>query len=286
MPSVFAIKQNTPQNAIIWSNWNSGYVTTFYANRSTTIDGGNAIDLERHIYQAIPLASHSQQQSANFIKFFAIHGKVGMRQIYALFDNPDKGLKFIKQVLSLTPQQAKKVIIEELPQQNLQFLLKFLFPKTTRPIYLLINPLDIRDGTWYSNGTWDINNKKGNAVIFANFHNVQEKNKNITSNGLNFSIEKGLKTRIGSSTVAKRIDRIKHLFTRTEKSFTIKNYPNGGLAFEWITPFKYGALMDLEVSKSVLNTLFIRHSYQPKYFKPIKLKTPHYQIWQVIGDVY
>ena len=44
-------------------------------------------------------------------------------------------------------------------------------------------------------------------------------------------------------------------------------------------------LMDDKVADSVFNQLFVRHSINPKYFQPVLIKTAHYQLWEVRGDI-
>ena len=295
--SSLVVKNNTPNNAVIWSTWTNGYVTPYYSQRSSTIDGSNALQLEHQVYNNIPLASHSQQMAANFIKFYVVHGKQGMRQFYQLFADANSGLVFIKNVFSLSLQDAKKLVVNSIKNGTLtpikilgssEQILKFLFPESKRPIYLLINSETIKDGSWYQYGNWDISEQKGaGIVIFYNFYNVTEKDgKIIVNNNINFYKKKGLSIDISTEDSSRVKSKIAHLYTKFSDKFEKINYPEGNMAFEWVKPYKYGALMSLEVSKSVLNQLFIRHFYNPLYFKPIKLNTPNYQLWQVSGDVY
>ena len=58
------------------------------------------------------------------------------------------------------------------------------------------------------------------------------------------------------------------------------------LGFEYIEPYKFGAVCDKNISESVFNKLFVRHSYQDKYFKPFRLRAPYYQVWEVKGETY
>jgi len=42
--------------------------------------------------------------------------------------------------------------------------------------------------------------------------------------------------------------------------------------------------MDEYISGSVFNKLFLRHTFNPKYFRPVATNTPSYQLWEVLGD--
>jgi len=57
-----------------------------------------------------------------------------------------------------------------------------------------------------------------------------------------------------------------------------------GLQFEIFEPGRFAVLMDEPISNSVFNKLFLRHTYDPAYFRPVALKSPDYQLWEVVGD--
>ncbi len=81
--------------------------------------------------------------------------------------------------------------------------------------------------------------------------------------------------------------QLSHIYQMTNNKLNKKEFDiNSRLGFEYIESYRFGALCDNNISESVFNKLFIRHSYQEKYFKPIRLRAPYYQIWEVTGDTY
>jgi hypothetical protein len=52
-----------------------------------------------------------------------------------------------------------------------------------------------------------------------------------------------------------------------------------------LVPGKFGAIMDSQISESVFNKLFLRHTFNPKYFRPVATNSPSYQLWEVVGDM-
>ena len=65
------------------------------------------------------------------------------------------------------------------------------------------------------------------------------------------------------------------------------NYnPSRKIGFEYVESARYGAIMDANMSESVFNKLFVRHLFPEKYFKPLRIRGPYYQLWEVKGDTY
>jgi hypothetical protein len=109
---------------------------------------------------------------------------------------------------------------------------------------------------------------------------VHEENGHIKgSDGLDIDIEKGdLRT-------DNRIIGLTHIVKREEQRLLTKSYQRDrGLLFEMSAPFMFGALMDVHISESVFNKLFLRYAFNPKYFRPVVNNTPSYQLWEVLGD--
>jgi len=83
----------------------------------------------------------------------------------------------------------------------------------------------------------------------------------------------------------KRIVGLTQLVKRTEKGLQTRHYKRDrGSQFEMLILGKFGAIMDSQISESVFNKLFLRHTFNPKYFRPVVTNTPSYQLWEVVGD--
>jgi hypothetical protein len=99
------------------------------------------------------------------------------------------------------------------------------------------------------------------------------------SDGLNINKESG-KLHMGN-----KIIMLSRLVTRKKNNLQTKNYDHSSnYRFEIFQQSRFGALMDSDIAESVFNKLFIRHIYPKKYFRPVKLSTPYYQLWEVRGD--
>jgi hypothetical protein len=133
---------------------------------------------------------------------------------------------------------------------------------------------------WFWFGTWDIENQDGKHPLYKIFYNIRKKNgRLIGSDGLNINTESG-EMFMGNKKVA-----LSHLITRKRNTLQRKSFDrNSDYRFEIFEQSRFGALMDSNIAESVFNKLFIRHTYPKEYFRPVKLSTPYYQLWEVRGD--
>jgi hypothetical protein len=278
--------KETPEDAVIWAWWDHGYPLNYWARRGTVGDGmlhGG----HRSFYNGLPLATHDERLAANFMRFYVNSGMGGIENVYrAVGNNPARGVNLIKKVLSVGPEKARELLAttELAPVENLQNMdqwLRFFYPEKTRPVYLFLDwRLTITSYWWYWLGTWDVEKRDGMHPTYKAFYSMSEENGHIKgSEGLDIDVEKG-ELRTGN-----RIIDLTHLVKREKQRVLTKNYQrNHGLRFEMFVPARFGALMDAHISKSVFNKLYLRHTYKSKYFRPVVMNTPSYQLWEVLGD--
>lgn len=278
--------KKTPSDSVIWAWWDHGHALTYLARRAAMNDGivhGG----ERTVYNAIPLTTDDFRLSANFMHFFVIRGMKGIRQFYKAVDNNRAiGLELTKDILRAGPQKGRAIIkkadLKSVGEwQNDEQWLQFFFPHDKRPVYLFLdNLLPSIAYWWYWFGTWDVAKKDGQHPTYKSFYNIRNQNGNLTgSNGLR------LNTESGKLYMSNRVVTLSHLASRKQNAFNKKSYNNkNGYRFEYVERARFGALMDAGIAESVFNKLFIRHLFPKKYFRPLHLQTPFYQIWEVRGD--
>jgi len=278
--------KKTPKDAVIWAWWDHGYPLNYWAGRGTvgdgTLHGGH-----RSFYNGLPFATHDERLAANFMRFYVNSGMDGIGNVYkAVGNDPVRGVNLMKNVLSVGPEKARGLLAaaELAPVGNLQNVdqwLRFFYPEKTRPVYLFLDwRLTITSYWWYWLGTWDVEKREGIHPLYKAFYDIHEKNGHIKgSEGLDIDIKKG-KLRTGN-----RIIGLTHLVKCDGQRVLTKSYQRDhGLRFEIFAPSRFGALMDEYISGSVFNKLFLRHTFNPKYFRPVATNTPSYQLWEVLGD--
>lgn len=283
---VFA-KDALPDDAVIWAWWDHGYPIIYWSNKGTVNDGGIHGD-ERSVYNGIPLAAHDQRFSANFMRFFVARGQRGIGKLYKALDgDKDRGMKFMKKVLTVGPKAALEIIKDAnlKPVDKLKSpsdWLEFFFPKEARPVYLYLDwRLTVTSYWWFWLGTWDIAKQDGIHPSYKTFYNLSRRGDRIKGNGMEVDMEKGLLR------FKNRLIPLKSIFIITRKGPITKQYNHKTDAqFEAFLPAGFGALMDKNIADSIFNKLYLRHLYNPKYFKPIRLMTPSHQIWEVKGEIY
>lgn len=278
--------KKTPQDAVIWAWWDHGYALTYLARRATVNDGAIHSG-ERTVYTAIPFTTDNCRLAANFMHFYVIRGMKGIKQFYRAVDgNRATGLKLIKEILGAGPENGRAIIEKTNLKavgkwQNSNDWLRFFFPPEKRPVYLFLDNLLTRISYWWFwFGTWDIEKQDGKKSSYKIFYNIRKKNgRLIGSDGLNINTESG-EMFMGNRKVA-----LSHLITRKRNTLQRKSFDrNSDYRFEIFEQSRFGALMDSNIAESVFNKLFIRHIYPKEYFRPVKLSTPYYQLWEVRGD--
>lgn len=282
------VRQNTPQNAVLWAWWDHGYAITYYARRATVNDG-SIHSGERTVYTAIPYAADSFALSANFMHFYTVHGMQGIRKFYNAFGGPENGLTTLKKILGAGPEQARSIIDNIHLEKSKNFnttedWLEFLFPEHKKPVYLLTDNLLTKISYWwYWFGTWDVQTQEGIHPSYDFHYNLKYKGDMILSpQGLKISTSKGLLFGGGNQQF-----QLSHILKRSGKHIMNKKFNSTGrLGFEYLEASRFGALADTAVTESVFNKLFIRHKFTKDYFRPLRLRAPYYQIWEVTGDTY
>jgi len=277
--------RRTPDDAVIWAWWDHGYALNYYARRATVTDG-SIHGGERVVYSALPLAAEDFRMAANFMQFFTVRGEQGMRLLQrACGDDAGAALDLVKKVMATGPLQAETVIAaadlrESGDRQTVDDWLRFFFPARQRPLYLFLDEkMPKLAYWWYWFGTWDIEKQDGRHPGSREFYDVRHGNGLVTGSlGLRIDVATGEIRVPGLNLHA----GLSGLFGPgpNEKNYSRDN----GLFFGMVERARYGILMDSFLADSVFAKLFIRQQYDPRYFRPVVLNQPAYQLWEVVGD--
>ena len=283
-----------PKDAVIWTSWSLGYPLLYYTQRPVLSDGGS-VGSRRLVYQNLPLASSDPRLSANFMQFYVGHGMKGTNILYkAMGEDHNAVLKLLSQICATGPQKAPKIIEDVLASgqlkktekyQSVDDWLNFFFPSNTPPIYLYLMKDYTQSTFWFRYGTWDVAKKIGINTIYKPYFKVKLVDGFIEAESkLRFDATKGSKFKITVNGITKSYP-LTHLLTHTGAKLEVTDYKKeDGLRFEWMQSNGYGAMLSPEIAESLFNRLYLRHTVNPDYFKRITLKTPRYQIWQVLGE--
>ncbi len=312
------VKDTTPENSAIWSWWDGGHALIYWSERGTISDGyihGGEVTY----WNALPLTTDNFQLSANFMQFYAKRGKKGIFRFQKAANlSLHDCIKTIQAILERSPKQAQ-AIINKLEfknsgdKKNSTNWLEFFYPTDPTPVYLFLDSRLIKVLRWiYWNGTWDIPTRTGIKTLPTfSFHNLALKQNNQpASTAFSIDYQKGTFSAksvfpgpvqlsqivLTGSTTTKRIDyntypRGKILTHLDEHSLAEKVFKTdlftgkGQYVLELLSDHNQVVLHDQKKADIVINRLFRRkEDYNPKYFQPVDLALPHYQIWKVKGD--
>lgn len=284
--AMYLTRERTPEDAVIWAWWDHGYALTYYARRAT-INDGSIHGGERTVLNALPYTTDSFRLAANFMQFYVARGLFGIHRINRHFDNdPDQGLRFIKNVLGAGPAAAQTIINEaglaqEGDSTSPERWLEFFYPEQKRPVYLVCDNLLNRVAYWwYWFGTWDINKKDGAHPKFKAYDRVSFDGNTITGSR-NLAIDRATGTFIDNN---RKIPLARIELHSPFETRTLNDYNRSGLRFDFNNRFRNGALMDTDIAESVFSRLFIRVQPDRNYFRPVINSPPYFQLWKVVGD--
>jgi len=275
----------TPKNAVLWAWWDQGYILKYWSRRATISDG-TFHGGERAVCNAIPLSTDNFEYAANFMHFYVARGIKGINMLNkALGGDFSKTFAFIKDVLSKPPEVSKDIIAKEhiTPTSRYKTVddwLKFFYPKKARPVYLFLDSRLTRTAYWWFwIGTWNFKRFCGIHPLYIPFFGVRPQGDIfVGSRGLRLYPADGTLTFFGGAV------SLSYLLFRDFQKERVYEFPHKtGFYFEVFTPTQYGALMRKNIADSVFNQLFIRLKEQ-KYFVPVGIATPVYQIWKVVPD--
>ncbi len=316
MKSVPSIRENTPQDAIIWTSWTSGYPLMYFTGRRVISDG-QFMSGERRVYGNLPLVSSDPNFAHNFIYFYITHGMTGLHRLYRLTGSPRAGLRWIKQKLGGDdPEKAAQDLLtlsrpagHDAICTSIEACRKFLFPPRSEPVYLLLNHQIFRS-KWFWYGTWDplqrsdrqpppfktrwfwydasdareVKGKGEAAAILPLFRIKREGGTLVLNKNITIDIEKGKRLELATAGHVFK-QPVKQLLTYTGDRLEIKDYGyEEGLHVEWMQHNGFGAIMTENVAESLFNQLFIRHTTSSEHFRHAAIQSPNFSLWEVVSS--
>ncbi len=281
---------NIPEDAIVFARWDVGYPIQYWARRPTVADG-SFHGGERSVYNAIPPTTTSERLAANFINFWVHNGMQGFAAVYQATGDKNRGFQLVKNVLRAGPEKSydilKKAHLNNLPSlRTIQDWQRFFFPKTQRPIYWFFDYAMAESSYWWFwLGTWDIAQHKGQHPRFRSFVQVQ-------TDGRRFSNGKDIHGLLSNGTITTSARTVQvqsaDIVEGNNLAHTI-SYPvtpeNRDNFFSFFIPGQFAALQGTAIHNSVFSRLFLQHR-QSRYFVPVRLRTPAYQIYRVRADTF
>lgn len=279
----------TPPEAIIWASREEGFAINYWARRATINDaGGRPRQGLLAVCNFLPLATRSEREATNFMRFYVVRGLHGVRRVADRMGGDMAGaLNFCRYLMSMGPQEAWRLLPDTQlmagsSQEELARWVTFFFPAEAPPLYLM---LDRRLGntlpSWWSAAVWPQASEAGARPGYGTVVAVARRGSWLVAPGeFSLDLEKGGMRLTGKAMPVTRVG----LWADQQEPW-LKQYPHSaGAAFEAFLQRGYGVVMHPVLADTMMNRLYLRHSFTPPYLTPTYLDSPWCQLWQVRGD--
>ena len=267
------IKHTSSKEAAIWCWWDIGYLSQYWSNQGTFIDGGSQTP-QRTYFTAFPLTTTNQRLASQWIKFFLIQGETGFNRLKKKFGTK-KAINILKTVLSVSKEQARSY----LEKYNLgQSWLNFFFPQKNREVYLVLDrSLIDKAYWWYYFGTWDIKTRKGHHACIQKIPQAQFKGPFLIGKECKIDLNKGMGKWQGHSFNLKAL-----VFINLKKKIIQKrSYGHTqGFILEIAQPYNEAFLVTERFYHSLFNRLFVLN-LPSAHFVNIYNALHAFQVWKV-----
>jgi len=292
-PGTDRLKEVTAPRSIIWSDVDSGYLLMYWTRRRTIADP-DRIDGEHQFYTYFPLTVESPRLAANFMRFYGTRGRSGLHRVRALCGGDLPGsFRLVREILAAGPDGADS-ILHALPpgmrrEGDADVWRAFFFPREPVRIYLFLHAgMPEFIDTWFGYGSWDLARRRGEVAAMESFSDVRRQGKTIAiaSAGVEFDLDRGATLDLS---VGGHEQPLAYVMEYDGQARRYKRYGyDRGFALEYLSapaqPAGFGALMTLPVANSVFANLFVGQGEPGRYFSPVLLQAPDFQIWEVLGD--
>jgi len=290
------VREMTPHGAVIWSWCDNGYPLMQRSGRATICDG-QYHGGELSVYSALPLATDDPRLAANFMKFYIVHGSEGIRRFYATVGNdPAAGLMLLKRILAAGPERAVPILEEAkrpMAEKSPDEWLRFFFPPPSRPIYLFLDWGTMQVSHWIELlGTWDVQRQTGLIPLPSKLYT------DVTVDGYTATNGKGtMQADLTRGQLVLRDNEIVPLsgaLVRSGGEISRYDYgtrtvrigdATGEYIFDIFQDAGFALLMGQASGERLFNRIFwLKAPVSPQYFRPVILRSPDYQLWEVGGD--
>lgn len=289
--AMMRINEKTEKDAVVWASWGHGHPLLYYGQRGIVADGiFHSAELQYVL--SFPLATSDFRLAANWISFYVANGPQGLRRVNEMFGEGAQdwvqGMAALQNILGSGVKKSRKLLQEkyQLSKSDTEKEMKWLFPGTSRPVYLVMDYL-LLNQAWFTLGSWDLESRSGpTKFVFFPVQNVTG-----IGDGRIEGIAQQGKVTINVKTGELQTDRGKTslgvLKIHDGKKLNTTKYDNGsGLYAEFFLPGGVGVLADKQTANTVLVKLYYEYTYNHRFFSPMDVGNPYYAIWKVTGESY
>ncbi len=152
------IDQNTPENTVITSWWDFGYLFEVAADRQVTFDGGSQSG-ERAFWLGKAMTTDNLELSAGIFRMLDTTGDRAVKQLNE-YNGGDSGLTttILCEILPLPSADAKNVLVNKyhLSDSQADKIINYTHPSNPRPVVFVASSDMLQKAGWWSYfGSWN-----------------------------------------------------------------------------------------------------------------------------------
>nr|WP_295000712.1 STT3 domain-containing protein [uncultured Methanobrevibacter sp.] len=155
------IDQTQPEDTVITSWWDFGYLFEVAADRQVTFDGGSQTG-ERAFWLGQAMTTDNLELSAGIFRMLDSTGTKADEYLINITDSPGKATSIIIDLLPRTASDAQKVAQSKygLTADQAKELIQYTHPKNPRPvIFVASSDMLTKAGWWTFFGAWNFDNQ-------------------------------------------------------------------------------------------------------------------------------
>jgi len=278
------LAREAPDDAVVWAMWDRGPMLRYVARRATVSDAA-AQTGDLTVYTALPFAAQSFREAANFMQFYARHGRPGLERLYRAMGGPGPGLALARRVFAAGPA-AGRALVESAALEpfgaggGAKSWLAFLFPADAPPRYLLTDRHMLRSAQWWFRfGSWDPGSGEGHAGYLRPFPGLVLEG--AIARGETLTVDLVAGTAAVDGEPPRPLSRI---VVSGRGGLRSRDFHPDGPEFLFHTGQGLGALADARVARSVFSNAFVLQTAPPAHFRAARQEPRRFQIWEVRGD--
>lgn len=151
------IKENTPENTVITSWWDFGYLFEIASDRQVTFDGGSQAG-ERAFWLGKAMTTDNLQLSAGIFRMLDTTGDKAVDALYNYTGSYGRSTDILCNILPMTSSDAKHALTTTYGLTNPQAdkVIQYSHPSNPRPVIFVASSDMLQKAGWWSYfGAWD-----------------------------------------------------------------------------------------------------------------------------------
>jgi dolichyl-diphosphooligosaccharide--protein glycosyltransferase len=156
------INETQPDNTVVASWWDYGYLFEIASDKMTVFDGGSN-EGKRAYWMGKALTTSNDKLSKAILEMFATTGNRAMDALFNYTNDTGKSAAIIEEILTIPKTDAIKNLVEKynLTQTQAEAVVNYTHPNNPRPvIFVMSSDMIGKAPVWSGFGSWDFENQQ------------------------------------------------------------------------------------------------------------------------------